>query len=80
MHATDATFGKLRSSRACRGTEMMTPRQRLEEIADILAGGFLRLRGRRGYVPVADDGARPAGGNTFPSSEELTGCPAAPAA
>ena len=66
MHATDA--------------EMMTPRQRLEEIADILAGGFLRLRGRRGYVAGAKGGAEQAGENTSPSSAELTGCPVAPSA
>ena len=66
MHATDA--------------EMMTPRQRLEEIADILAGGFLRLRGRRGYVPEAEGGAGQPGENTFHSPAELTGCPAAPSA
>jgi len=63
MHATDANE--------------MTPQQRLDEIADILAGGFLRLRRRPGYVPDAENrGVHPAE-NSLSPSPELTGCPAA---
>jgi len=62
MHATDA--------------DEMTPQQRLDEIADILAGGFLRLRRRPGYVPAAEHGGAELPENSFSPSPELTGCPA----
>jgi hypothetical protein len=63
MHATDA--------------EQMTPRQRLDEIADILAEGFLRLRRRPGYVSDGQTSADPPTKNTFQAPPEWTGCPAA---
>jgi len=31
--------------------ETMTAQERLDEVAAVLAAGFLRLKGRRGYVP-----------------------------
>jgi hypothetical protein len=62
MHATDANE--------------MSPQQRLDEIAHILAGGFLRLRRHPGYVPDAENrGVHPAE-NSFSPTPELTGCPA----
>jgi len=33
--------------------DSMTDQERLDEVADILAAGFLRARCRRGYVPEA---------------------------
>jgi len=58
----------------------MTPQQRLDEIADILAGGFLRLKRRPGYVPAAEHGGpQPAEDSSAPS-QELAGCPAPPSA
>jgi len=33
--------------------DSMTDQERLNEVADILAAGFLRARCRRGYVPEA---------------------------
>lgn len=59
MHATDA--------------DKMTPQQRLEEIADILADGFLRLRRRPGHVPDGQHGGSQAAENTFPNPQELPG-------
>jgi hypothetical protein len=66
MHPTDA--------------DKMTPQQRLEEIADILAGGFLRLRRWPGHVPDAQHGGAQAAENTFQDSKELPGCVAAASA
>ncbi len=66
MHATDA--------------DNMTPQQRLEEIADILAGGFLRLRRRPGHVPEAEHGGSHSAENTFQDSQELPGAVAAASA
>jgi len=66
MHATDA--------------DEMTPRQRLDEIADILATGLLRLHRWPGHVPEAGPDEPQPPENTFPDSPELTGCPAAPSA
>ena len=66
MHATDA--------------DEMTPQQRLDEIADILAGGFLRLKRRPGYAPVAEHGGAQPAEDSFPPSQELAGCPAPPSA
>ena len=63
MHATDA--------------DEMTPQQRLEEIADILAGGFLRLRRWPGYVPDAEHGGHQPAENSFSPAPELAGCPTA---
>ena len=64
MHATDA--------------DEMTPQQRLDEIADILASGFLRLRRRTGHVPGAEHGGSRLAENYFSPSPELPGCPAPP--
>jgi len=66
MHATDA--------------DKMTPQQRLDEIADILATAFLRLRFRPGHVSDAKHGASQPPENTFSPPPELTGCPATPSA
>ena len=66
MHATDA--------------DEMTPQQRLAEIADILAGGFLRLKRRPGYVPTAEHGGFQPAEDSFPPSQELAGCLAPPSA
>jgi hypothetical protein len=66
MHATDA--------------DEMAPHQRLDEIADILADGFLRLRRRPGHVPGAEHGGPQPAENTLPPSPELAGCPAPPSA
>lgn len=62
MHATDA--------------DKMTPQQRLDEIADILAGGFLRLKRRPGYVPTAEHGRPQPTEDSSPPLQELAGCPA----
>jgi hypothetical protein len=66
MHATDA--------------DKMTPQQRLEEIADMLADGFLRLRRRPGHVPEGQHGSAGAAENTFSDSQELPGGVAAASA
>ncbi len=66
MHATDA--------------DEMTPQQRLDEIADILAGGFLRLKRGPGYVPAAQHGGPQPAEDSSPPSQELAGCPAPPSA
>jgi hypothetical protein len=58
----------------------MTPQQRLEEIADILADGFLRLRRRPGHVPEAQHGGPHVAANTFQDSQELPGAVAAASA
>jgi len=63
MHATDANE--------------MSPQQRLDEIADILAGGFLRLKRRPGYVPGAEHSGPQPAENSFSPPPELAGCPAA---
>jgi hypothetical protein len=49
----------------------MTPQQRRQEIADILAGGFLRLRRRPGYVPDAEHGGHQPAENSFSPSAAL---------
>ena len=64
MHATDA--------------DEMTPQQRLDEIADILASGFLRLRRRTGHVPGVEHGSSPPAENSFSLPSELPGCLATP--
>ena len=66
MHTTDANN--------------MTPQQRLEEIADILADGFLRLQRRPGHVPEAQHGSEKPAENTFQHSQELPGGVAAASA
>ena len=63
MHATDA--------------DEMTPQQRLDEIADILAGGFLRLKRRPGYVPGVEHGGAQPAEDSLPPPQDLAGCPAA---
>lgn len=66
MHATDAV--------------QMTAEQRLDEIADILAAGFLRLRRRPGHIPDAQNRPVSPAENTFQSPAQLAGCFAAPSA
>jgi len=61
MHATDA--------------DQMTPQQRLDEMADILADGFLRLRRQPGHVPGTEHGGCQPAENSLPPPPELAGCP-----
>lgn len=53
---------------------LMSEDERLDEVAALLAAGFLHLKRRTGCVPGRDLAAHPPAEDSSEVSSELTGC------
>jgi len=52
----------------------MSEDERLDEVAALLAAGFLRLKRRTGFFPGGDSAAHDRAEDSAEISSELTGC------